>query len=84
MLATVLNNPSRYDPDGGKEAREALKERYAYVLEAMVDTGAITAEQAEKAAKRLPKFPDIAAQSQYGGQRGHMLSLVKDELLRHR
>jgi membrane peptidoglycan carboxypeptidase len=81
VLATVLNNPSRYDPDGGKEAREALKERYTYVLEAMVDTEAISAEQAEKAVKRLPKFPDIAAQSQYGGQRGHMLSLVKDELL---
>jgi membrane peptidoglycan carboxypeptidase len=81
VLATVLNNPSRYDPDGGKEARQALKERYTYVLEAMVDTGAITTDQSEKALKRLPKFPEIAAQSQYGGQRGHMLALVKKELL---
>ncbi|WP_457208778.1 transglycosylase domain-containing protein, partial [Nocardioides sp. P5_C9_2] len=81
VLATVLNNPSRYDPDGGKDARAALKERYAYVLDAMVDTEAITAEQADKAVKRLPKFPDIAVQSQYGGQRGHMLTLVKQELL---
>ena len=30
--------------------------------------------------KRLPKFPEIQAQSQYGGQRGHMLTLVRDEL----
>ena len=84
MLATVLNNPSRYDPDGGKEARQALKERYAYVLGAMVDTGAITSEQADKAVKRLPKFPDIAAQSQYGGQRGHMLVAGQGRAAGHR
>ena len=30
--------------------------------------------------ERLPKFPKIQAQSQYGGQRGHMLTLVRDEL----
>jgi membrane peptidoglycan carboxypeptidase len=81
VLATVLNNPARYDPDGGKESRQALKERYAYVLGAMVDTGAISTEQSEKAVKRLPKFPEIETQSQYGGQRGHMLALVKQELL---
>ncbi len=82
VLATTLNNPSRYDPDNGKEARQELKDRYGYVLEAMAEMGTISAEQAEKAAKRLPKFPEIAAQSQFGGQRGHMLTLVKKELLR--
>ena len=81
VLATTLNNPSRYDPDNGRDAKQALKERYGYILAGMADMGTITAEEAEKAAKRLPKFPEIAAQSQYGGQRGHMLSLVKEELL---
>lgn len=82
VLATTLNNPSRYDPADGREAKQALKERYGYVLAAMADMGTISAEQADKAAKRLPKFPEIASQSQYGGQRGHMLTLVKKELLR--
>ncbi|UUZ61113.1 transglycosylase domain-containing protein [Nocardioides sp. B-3] len=82
VLATTLNNPSRYDPADGREAKQALKERYGYVLNAMADMGTISAEQAEKATKRLPKFPEIASQSQYGGQRGHMLTLVKKELLR--
>ena len=81
VLATTLNNPSRYDPDSGREAKQQLKERYGYVLAGMADMGTITAEEAEKAAKRLPKFPKIATQSQYGGQRGHMLTLVKKELL---
>ena len=82
VLATTLNNPSRYDPDNGRDAKLELKERYGYVLAGMADMGTISAEQAEKAAKRLPKFPEIASQSQYGGQRGHMLALVKKELLR--
>ena len=42
----------------------------------------ISAAEADQAKKRLPKFPEIEAQSQYGGQHGHMLKLVRDELLR--
>ena len=57
VLATTLNNPSRYDPDNGREAKQALKERYGYILDGMADMGTITAEEAEKAQKRLPKFP---------------------------
>jgi membrane peptidoglycan carboxypeptidase len=82
VLASVLNNPTGYDPANGKTAKENLKERYDYVLRSMVKTGAIDAEEAEKAQKRLPKFPKIEAESTYGGQKGHMLKLVKDELHR--
>ena len=86
VLATVLNNPSKYDPANGKEAKDDLKGRYAYVLDSMAEMETITPEQRDKALKKLPKFPKIAAQSQFGGQRGHMLTLVKQELLakRHR
>ncbi|MGB0102310.1 MAG: transglycosylase domain-containing protein [Nocardioides sp.] len=80
VLASVINNPSGFDPDNGKDARKRLKERYDYVLDGMAEAGNITAEQAEKASRRLPKFPEIAAESRYGGQRGHMLKLVRDEL----
>jgi membrane peptidoglycan carboxypeptidase len=81
VLATVLNNPAKYDPANGKEAREDLKGRYEYVLNSMADLGSITPEERDKALKRLPKFPKVAAQSQFGGQKGHMLALVKSELL---
>ena len=34
----------------------------------------------QQAAKRLPKFPVFKESSQYGGQKGHMLTLVRQEL----
>ncbi len=82
VLASVLNNPTNLDPANGKEAKEDLRARYEYVLASMADMGTISSAEADQAMKRLPKFPKIAAQSQYGGQRGHMLKLVRDELLR--
>ncbi|MDT0185937.1 transglycosylase domain-containing protein [Microbacterium sp. ARD31] len=81
VLATVLNNPTKYDPANGKEAKDDLKGRYQYVLDSMAELGSITAEERDTALKRLPKFPKIATQSQFGGQKGHMLALVKQELL---
>jgi membrane peptidoglycan carboxypeptidase len=79
FLATVLNNPTGYDPDV-RANKGAILERYHYVLDSMVKTEAITADQAEKAKRRLPVFPKMEQESTYGGQRGHMLRLVKDEL----
>ena len=80
VLASVLNNPTNFDPANGKENKQALKARYSYVLGGMADAGSISQKKADKAAKRLPKFPEIQAQSQLGGQRGHMLTLVRKEL----
>ncbi|WP_240770302.1 transglycosylase domain-containing protein [Nocardioides sp. GY 10127] len=82
VLAAVLNNPTNFDPANGKDARQALLGRYQYVLDNMAKLGSITEEQADKAKKRLPAFPDIEVESTYGGQRGHMLTLVKQELLK--
>ena len=80
VLASVINNPSHFDPANGQESRRDLHERYAYVLSGMAAAGNITAEEADRAAKHLPNFPEIKAESRYGGQRGHMLKLVRDEL----
>ena len=61
--------------------KQALKERYRYVLDGMAEQGTISARpRPSKAARQLPVFPKIEAQSQYGGQKGHMLALVRDEL----
>jgi membrane peptidoglycan carboxypeptidase len=82
VLATVLNNPSKYDPANGKQAHADLKARYDYVLSSMADTGAISAGQADRAQRRLPAFPKIESESQFGGQRGHVLTMVHKELVR--
>jgi membrane peptidoglycan carboxypeptidase len=82
VLATVLNNPTKYDPANGKQARQDLKARYDYVLSSMADTGAISAGQADRAQRKLPTFPKIETESQFGGQRGHVLQMVHDELIR--
>ncbi|GAB3198460.1 transglycosylase domain-containing protein [Nocardioides hungaricus] len=82
VLASVLNNPSDMDPANGKEERARLKARYDWVLDGMAEAGDITARQADRAKRRLPRFPEIQAESRYGGQRGHMLTLVRGELKR--
>ena len=82
VLAAVLNSPSALSPDGGKQARQRLVQRYDYVLSGMVDAGTLEASQADELQGKLPKFAKRGGSDQYGGQRGFMLSMVKDELLR--
>lgn len=82
VLAAVLNSPNRLDPENGKEARKALRSRVRYVLSGMAEIGAITSDEAEKAGRRLPKFPKQVSDNRYGGQRGHVLTMVKNELTR--
>ena len=82
VLASVLNNPSQFDPANGKSNKEALLARYRYVLAGMASMKTITDAQATQAAKRLPDFPVFKESSQYGGQKGHMLTLVRQELHR--
>jgi membrane peptidoglycan carboxypeptidase len=81
VLASVLNSPTALDPAGGAAARTRLLGRYQYVLSGMVSAGDLPAAQAERLKARLPRFPRIPTQNQYGGQRGHVLTLVKRQLL---
>ncbi len=82
VLASVLNNPSQFDPANGKSHKQALLARYRYVLGGMASMKTITQAQATRAEKRLPAFPVFKASSQYGGQKGHILTLVRQELHR--
>ncbi|WP_240937985.1 transglycosylase domain-containing protein [Nocardioides sp. JQ2195] len=82
VLASVINNPTRFDPANGKSNRRDLKGRYDYVLSSMAKTGAISANKADRAARRLPNFPEIKSEQTYAGQKGHMLELIKKELVR--
>jgi membrane peptidoglycan carboxypeptidase len=82
VLASVINNPTQFDPANGPANKAALLGRYQYVLNAMADLGKIDASEAERASRRLPKLPKVKGESSYAGQRGHMLEMVKKELIR--
>ena len=64
VLASVLNNPTHFDPANGKATREALlKERYHYVLDGMADDGHHHRRpRPSRPPKQLPKFPKIEAE----------------------
>ncbi|MDZ5619371.1 transglycosylase domain-containing protein [Nocardioides sp. HM23] len=82
VLAAVLNDPNDLDPANGKAARQALKGRYQYVVGEMEEMGEIDADERDRAYRRLPDFPEVEEEDAYGGQTGHVLQMVKQELLR--
>ncbi|TNM38691.1 penicillin-binding protein [Nocardioides albidus] len=81
-LAAIINNPNRLDPDNGEEATEQLLGRYQYVLDSMEKMDTAPAGEVSQARESLPKFPKIKESAQYGGQRGHALTMVRQELER--
>ncbi|HYJ66818.1 MAG TPA: transglycosylase domain-containing protein [Nocardioidaceae bacterium] len=81
VLASVLNSPSSFDPAAGKAARAALLARYQYVLQGMADMGNLDPAKAEKLGRELPKFPEIKETNTFGGQKGHLMNMVEQELL---
>ncbi|PWN02709.1 penicillin-binding protein [Nocardioides silvaticus] len=82
VLAAVLNDPNDLDPANGKAARSELKGRYQYVVNSMVEMDAISEDDGNRAYDKLPKFPEPDAEQAYEGQRGHVLQMVRKELLR--
>jgi membrane peptidoglycan carboxypeptidase len=82
MLAAVVNSPNYLRPDRGAPGRDALIQRYDYVLDGMVQSGSLDASQAEKYHGNLPKLGKPKTSNMYAGQRGFMLQMVKDELRR--
>jgi membrane peptidoglycan carboxypeptidase len=79
-LAALLNSPENYDPADGEDARARLETRYRYVLAGMDEMGTLPADVVAKAEQRLPKFPKQVSVSQYAGQRGYLMAMVKREL----
>jgi membrane peptidoglycan carboxypeptidase len=79
FLATVVNNPSIYDPRDEDDHSRILN-RYRYVLRSMAEMGDITPAQESTFAQRLPKFPKTPANQRYGGPNGFLLKMVEREL----
>jgi membrane peptidoglycan carboxypeptidase len=81
MLAAVLNSPNYLSPDGSDAARAALLRRYDYVLSGMATMGSISQSSAAEVEGKLPKVKKQSTSNLYGGQKGFMLDMVKNELL---
>ncbi|GGR44967.1 carboxypeptidase [Nocardioides luteus] len=88
-LTAILNNPNGFDPEkaGADSGGTELLGRYQYVLNGMAKLkaqGKALSDYDEatiaKAKEALPKFPKPKAASRLGGQKGHALTLVKNEL----
>jgi membrane peptidoglycan carboxypeptidase len=81
VLASVVNNPSMFDPSLDDSNTERLMGRYQYVIQSMAETGAITPAEAAKYSAKLPKFPDISTNERYGGPKGFLMKMVERELI---
>ncbi|AQP45629.1 transglycosylase domain-containing protein [Tessaracoccus flavus] len=79
-LAAILNNPAGFNPSGGPEKLEKLLGRYQYVLRGMLEMGAITQAEFDRAQPALPTFPEVPINNRYGGPKGFLISMVEDEL----
>ncbi|MEU0269213.1 transglycosylase domain-containing protein [Nocardioides sp. NPDC006303] len=88
-LTAILNNPNGFDPEksGADAGGTELLGRYQYVLNGMAELKAqgkalsdYDEATLEKSKSALPKFPKPKADSRLGGQKGHALTLVKNEL----
>lgn len=76
VLAAIMNNPGRLNPE---DNMQTLRGRWQYVLDGMRSQGWITQEEYDAA-----QFPEIAkrqAGNRLGGQTGHLLNAVHQELL---
>ncbi|MDO4412634.1 transglycosylase domain-containing protein [Cutibacterium sp.] len=81
VLASVINSPGNFDPNGGVAARERLLQRYRYVLDGMLEAGNITQAQHDEAYRELPKFPKVPNYNRWAGTDGYLMKMVHDELI---
>ena len=81
LLATILNNPSLFDPDDPANHQRIL-ERYRYVLDGMRQMGTITPAQEAKLRVTYPKVIKHTKSNKYAGPRGFLLDLTRQYLVK--
>ena len=80
-LAAMINNPNNLDPAEGEAARSALESRYTYVIDRMSKLGSLPSVKGDP--YKLPRFPKRRVENSNGGQKGHILKMVRDDLVRN-
>lgn len=75
-LAAIIKSPSTLTPE---ENPDALRARWNYVLDGMVEMGWLTQEQRD--ATTFPEFTPYRAENRLGGQTGYLLTAVERQLL---
>jgi membrane peptidoglycan carboxypeptidase len=80
-LAAMINNPNNLDPAEGESARSMLESRYTYVVDRMSELGTLPSVKGDP--YQLPKFPKRKIENTNGGQRGHIMKMVRDDLIRN-
>jgi len=81
-LATVLNNPTRFDSDDPAAAGRTLG-RYRYVLGGMTELSTITAAQEAQYRKSLPPLKKRPKGNRYAGPTGYLLEMARRELAQY-
>jgi membrane peptidoglycan carboxypeptidase len=83
LLATVLNNPSIFDPEDKDPAtQKRVLGRYQYVLDGMRQMGTITDAQYAQYSKAIPKLNKKQKSDRFKGPNGFLLDMARKELLR--
>ncbi len=75
-LAAIIQSPGNFEPTTNEEA---LRARWDYVLDGMVEEGWLTA--ADRAEQKFPRFIPPPSGNRYGGQVGYLLESARQELL---
>ena len=78
VIASILRSPGYYDPSLSKENAQRLENRFAYVIQGMLDKKWITPEEA-KAAK-MPAILGRTTSGQLSGPKGYIIDSVQKEL----
>nr|WP_238355814.1 transglycosylase domain-containing protein [Kribbella sandramycini] len=81
-LATVLNNPTRFDADD-PAAAERILGRYRYVLDGMAEMSTIKRRELVQYRKAVPKLRQKPKGGRYAGPTGFLLDLTRRELAKY-
>jgi membrane peptidoglycan carboxypeptidase len=77
-LAAMIQSPNRHDPTLGEQNAENFESRWRWVLDGMVQMGAI--DQATADAAQVPEFLPQKSGNALGGPNGYLVDMVEKEL----
>ena len=78
VIASILRSPGFYDPSLSKENQVRLENRFAYVIQGMLDKKWIT--EAEAKAAKMPVVTPRTTSGQLSGPKGYIIDAVQKEL----